>query len=145
MTIQHQPAVTKAFLWFPCVCKQHEQRLGWIATDKTTSSHLCVPLPHAPRLCRLLKVPLHGQCAHWKQLHVSQENTYPAVSASEIATSQAALCTVQLRAQKSPFFDGKRHLFSCPTPHYSAPTPQLRPKKPTFFRGKTPFLKHATE
>lgn len=50
MTIQHQPSVTKAFLWFPCVCKQHEQRLDWIATDKTTRSHLCVPLPHAPRL-----------------------------------------------------------------------------------------------
>ena len=28
-------------------------------------------------LCRLLKVPLHGQCAHWKKLHLSQKNTYP--------------------------------------------------------------------
>ena len=100
MTIQHQPSVTKAFLWFPCVCKQHEQRLDWIATDKTPSSHLCVPLPHAPRLCRLLKpkrfqalLPLHGQCAHWNKLHVSQKNTYPhcAASASEIATSQTTI------------------------------------------------------
>ena len=35
-------------------------------------------------------LPLHGQCAHWKKLHVSQKNTYPhcAASASEIATSQ---------------------------------------------------------
>ena len=34
-------------------------------------------------LCRLLKVPLHGQCAHWKKLHLSQENTYPHCPASE--------------------------------------------------------------
>ena len=99
MTIQHQPFVTKAYLRFPYVCKQHEQRLDWIATERPRQqaptfvfhSHMLL------RLCRLLKpkrfqalLPLHGQCAHWKKLHVSQKNTYLhcAASASEIATSQ---------------------------------------------------------
>ena len=146
MKIQHHNLLLPR-LFFGSPVFANNMSKDWIGLLPTRQQAptFCVPLPHAPRLCRLLKVPLHGQCAHWKKLHVSQENTYPAVSASEIATSQAALCTVQLRAQKSPFFDGKRHLFSCPTPHYSAPTPQLRPKKSTFFRGKTPFLKHATE
>ena len=65
---------------------------GWIGLLPTRQQAptFCVPLPHAPRLCRLLKVPLHGQCAHRKKLHVSQENTYPHCSASEIATSQSA-------------------------------------------------------
>ena len=84
-----QPSVTKAFLWFPCVCKQHEQSWIGLLPTRQQAPTFCVPLPHAPRLCRLLKVPLHGQCAHRKNCTSLKENTYPHCSASEIATSQS--------------------------------------------------------
>lgn len=89
MKIQHHNLLLPR-LFFGSPVFANNMSKDWIVLPtRQQAPTFCVPLPHAPRLCRLLKVPLHGQCAHWKKLHVSQENTYPHCSASEIATSQS--------------------------------------------------------
>lgn len=90
MKIQHHNLLLPR-LFFGSPVFANNMNKDWIGLLPTRQQAptFCVPLPHAPRLCRLLKVPLHGQCAHWKKLHVSQENTYQHCSASEIATSQS--------------------------------------------------------
>ena len=78
MKIQHHNLLLPR-LFFGSPVFANNMSKDWIGLLQTRqqASTCCVPRPHAPRLCRLLKVPLHGQCADWKKLYVSQENTDP--------------------------------------------------------------------